>query len=135
VAVRLTVGEEELQTEFKEDVLESPPIWKDQMLNFKVPEGITKGFLELINGNGEEVGSSWLDLSKLLEAKPGDEVFVAEELFFKDEEQLVDAANLKYSFIVGEKASFSHIQDILRSSVRGIRSRTEFDQPILEKGK
>lgn len=41
---------------------------------------------------------------------------------------LVDAANLRYSYIVGEKASFSHIQDILRSSVRGIRTKTEFDQ-------
>lgn len=71
------------------------------MLNFKVPEGVGKGFLELINGNGEEIGSTWLDLNKLLESKPGDEIFIAGELFFKDEEKEVDAANLKYSYIVG----------------------------------
>ncbi len=41
-----------LQTDFKEDLLEAPPIWKDQMLNFKVPEGLAKGLLELINAKG-----------------------------------------------------------------------------------
>jgi hypothetical protein len=57
---------------------------------------------------------------------------VAEELFFKDEEQEVDAANLKYSYIVGQGAAFSQIQDVLRSSVRGIKSRNEIDQPAVE---
>jgi hypothetical protein len=50
--VQLTIGEEVLQTDFKEDILSSPPIWKNQMLNFRIPEGITRGFLELINGKG-----------------------------------------------------------------------------------
>lgn len=70
-----------------------------------------------------------------MQSKPSDEVFVAEELFFKDEEKEVDAANLKYSYIVGEKASFSLIPDVMRSSVRGIRTKNELDQPILERPK
>lgn len=45
VSVRVTVGEEVLQTEYREDLLEAPPIWKDQMLNFKVPEGLNKCLL------------------------------------------------------------------------------------------
>lgn len=56
---------------------------------------------------------------------------MAEELFFKDEEKEVDAANLKYSYIVGEKASFSLIPDIMRSSVRGIRAKNDLDQPVV----
>lgn len=43
----------------------------------------------------------------------------------------MDAANLKYSYIVGEKASFSLIPDIMRSSVRGIRAKNELDQPVV----
>ena len=56
---------------------------------------------------------------------------MAAELFFKDEEKEVDAANLKYSYIVGEKASFSLIPDIMRSSVRGIRAKNDLDQPVV----
>jgi hypothetical protein len=135
VSIKLTIGEEELQTSYQEETPEKPPIWKDQMLNFKVPEGVTKGLLELIDGKGKEIGSSILDINKILESQRGDEVFVAEEVFFKEEEKEIDAANIKYSFIIGEGAAFSHIQDVLRSSVRGIRTRNEIDQPVLERGK
>jgi hypothetical protein len=135
VSVRVTIGEEVLQTDFKEDLLEAPPAWKEQMLSFKVPEGLAKGLLELVNAKGEEIGSGSIDLNNMLQSKPSDEVIVAEELFFKDEEREVDAANLQYSYVVGEKASFSHIPDILRSSVRGIRSKNELDVPILERPK
>lgn len=48
------------------------------MLNFKVPQGVTKGLLELIDGKGKEIGSSVLDLTKILDSHSGDEIFVAE---------------------------------------------------------
>lgn len=77
VSVKLTIGEEELQTKYQEETPERPPIWKDQMLNFKVPQGVTKGLLEMIDGKGKEIGSSVLDLTKILDSHPGDEIFVA----------------------------------------------------------
>lgn len=75
-------------------------------------------------------------MTKILEARPSDEIFVAEELFYKDaDNKEIDAANLKYSYIVGEKAAFSHIEDILRSSVRAIRTKNELNEPIIERAK
>lgn len=60
------------------DTSESPPIWKDQMLNFKVPQGVKKCIFELINDKGDELGTSELDLDKLFQVKAGDELYAAE---------------------------------------------------------
>jgi hypothetical protein len=47
------------------DTSESPPVWKEQMLNFKVPQGVKKCIFDLINDKGDELGTSELDLDKL----------------------------------------------------------------------
>jgi hypothetical protein len=45
VAVRLTIGEEVQETEYQKDSLEKPAAWSDKKYNYKIPEGVSKGFL------------------------------------------------------------------------------------------
>jgi hypothetical protein len=37
----------------------------------------------------------------------------------------VDAASLRYSYILGKDAAFTEVKDFLRSSLRGVRSKNE----------
>lgn len=82
--MRLTIGEEIRETEFQKDALETPPVWHDTKYNFKVPEGVNKGFLELIDDRGELVGSSELNLHEFTNVKEEDEIIQNETLYFKE---------------------------------------------------
>lgn len=77
----MTIGEEVLQTEFLPDSLEHPPEWADKKYNFKVPEGVKKGFLELVDDSYTVVGSAELNLEEYTQVTPGDEVFETQTLF------------------------------------------------------
>lgn len=83
VAVRLTIGEEIRETEFQKDSLDNPPVWHDTKYNYKIPEGINRGFLELIDDRNSIVGSTELNLQEILTLKEEDEVIQNESLFFK----------------------------------------------------
>lgn len=68
-----------------------------------------------------------------MEGKPGEEVYAAEELFYREKEKkAVDAATLKYSYVIGSDASFSQVKDVLKSSIRGARSKKELEVAKIE---
>ena len=58
VAIRTTVGEESLMTEYKKDTEEAPPLWNDQQLTFLVPEGTQNARVELIDEKENVIGDS-----------------------------------------------------------------------------
>jgi hypothetical protein len=55
--------------------------------------------------------------------KEEDEVLQSQELFFQDKEALVNAADLKYSFILGGNPSFKPRTEMFTSAIRAIRAR------------
>ena len=62
--MRLTIGEEILETEYQKDSLKKPPVWLDKNYNFKVPQGVTKGLLALIDDRAVVVGQAELNLQE-----------------------------------------------------------------------
>lgn len=86
--------------------MKSPPNWADHKYNFKVPEQVKKGFLELVDDKNNVIGSAELNLDEYISVKQGDEIVETQTLFHKDGEHQINAADLKYSFISGKYADF-----------------------------
>ena len=55
-AVKTTIAEETLQTEFKKDTEDYPPIWNEQPVTFLIPEGVKTAKVELIDEKENVVG-------------------------------------------------------------------------------
>lgn len=45
----------------------------------------------------------------------------------------MDAGTLKYAYVVGNEASFSQVKDVLKSGFKGVRSRREIEEAIVER--
>ena len=53
-------------------------------------------------------------------------MYSTEELFYKQKGgQKIDTAALKFTYVLGNDASFSQVKDVLKSSIRGVRSKKE----------
>ena len=50
------------ETEYQKDSLEKPAAWSDKKYNYKIPEGVSKGFLQLFDDRGVVVGQAELNL-------------------------------------------------------------------------
>jgi hypothetical protein len=55
----------------------------------------------LIGNDKKVLGSSDLNLDRYTSVKEGDEIFETQTLFFKEKEEQINAAELKWSFLNG----------------------------------
>ena len=120
-------------TKFKEDSDDTPPTWADESFKFLVPDGVNTATVELIDEGYNVVGKTDLELEELSEVKEGNEVYAAEELFKMVENKEIDAASLKFSYIIGEEPTFSVVRNVLKSSMRGTRPVSQRTPSKIEK--
>ena len=81
IYVRVTAGEEVLETKRSKDTSENKPCWKDEHLTFTCPKSLEKIRIEVMNEN-DLVGYADIIKHKLLE--DDEESQWKEELIFKD---------------------------------------------------
>ena len=134
-AVKTTIAEETLQTDFKKDSEDSPPIWNEQPLSFVIPEGVETARVELVDEKDNVVGQSELNLNDILSGNAADEYQVVEELFMVKDKQkgtTVDTATLRFNYILGDVAEFSQVKNVLKSSIRGLINKKDLEVAKIE---
>lgn len=81
------------------------------------------GQLELIDEQEQVVGAADVNLAEVYKMKEGDEVLQTQELFFEENKQRVVAADIKYTFMLGNTPNFQPRSQLFTSAIRGIRTK------------
>ena len=79
-------------------------MWADNAYNFKVPDGVKKGLLQLVDDRNNVVGTHEMALDAYTSVKQGDEIIENVTLYHQEAGHKIAAADLKYSFMNGRYA-------------------------------
>ena len=77
--------------------------------------------MELIDDQNNVIGSAELNLDNYTTVKEGEQIIETQTLYYNHNKNIINAADIKYSFINGQKAWFGPRDALMKTIMRAVR--------------